>query len=143
MATFLQLALLRHKEQAVETDGIVISDDVPDIDLTDLSTGESVNLRSFVTGDQALLLWFWSLYCPTCSPDATTIEQFARQNSHRVTTIGINALGTSTNVDAFLAHFGITFTILRDRPPLGDQALRNQVLVPVLAARPPRQQGRR
>ena len=62
MATFLHRALLRQKEQAVEADAIVISDDVPDIDLVDLSTGESVNLRSFVTGDKALLLWFWSPY---------------------------------------------------------------------------------
>ena len=62
MATFLHRALLRQKEQAAEAGAIAISDDVPDMDLTDLSTGESVNLRSFVTGDKALLLWFWSPY---------------------------------------------------------------------------------
>ena len=31
--------------------------------------------------------------------------------------IGINGQGTATDVDAFVAHFGITFTILRDRSP--------------------------
>ena len=31
--------------------------------------------------------------------------------------IGINSLGTPTDVDAFVAHFGITFTTLRDRSP--------------------------
>ncbi|MCY4369580.1 MAG: S-layer homology domain-containing protein [bacterium] len=62
MATSLHRALLQQKEQAVEADAIVISDDLPNMDLTDLSTGESVNLHSFVTGDKALLLWFWSPY---------------------------------------------------------------------------------
>ena len=60
MATFLHRALLGHKEQTAEA--TVISDDVPNIDLIDLSTTESVNLRSFATGDKALLLWFWSPY---------------------------------------------------------------------------------
>ena len=62
MATFLHRALLGQKGQTVEAEAIVISDDVPNMDLIDLSTGESVNLRSFVTGDKALLVWFWSPY---------------------------------------------------------------------------------
>ncbi len=62
MATFLHRALLRQNEQTVEADSIVISDDVPDMNLVDVSSGVSVNLRSFVTGDKALLLWFWSPY---------------------------------------------------------------------------------
>ena len=52
MATFLHRALLKQP--------VAISDDVPDTDLTDLSTGDTVNLRSFVTGDKPLLLWFFS-----------------------------------------------------------------------------------
>ena len=60
MATFLHRALLGHQAQTAEA--IVISDDVPNTDLVDLSTAESVNLRSFVTGDKAVLLWFWSPY---------------------------------------------------------------------------------
>ena len=31
--------------------------------------------------------------------------------------IGIDGQGTSTDVNAFVAHFGITFTILWDRSP--------------------------
>ena len=31
--------------------------------------------------------------------------------------IGINGQGTATDVGAFVAHFGITFSILRDRSP--------------------------
>lgn len=54
MATFLHRALLRQEQMTR------ISDDVPDVDLTDLATGESVNLRSLLTGDKAVLLWFWA-----------------------------------------------------------------------------------
>ena len=55
MAAFLHRALLRQKEQAPE-----ISDDVPDVDLVDISSGEMVNLRSAFTGDKGVLLWFWA-----------------------------------------------------------------------------------
>ena len=60
MATFLHRALLGQQAQPAEA--IVISNDVPNTDLVDLSTAESVNLRSLVTGDKAPLLWFWSPY---------------------------------------------------------------------------------
>ena len=60
MATFLHRALLAQKEQMTEPEPVAISDDVPDVDLVDISTGETVNLRSFVTGDKPLLLWFLS-----------------------------------------------------------------------------------
>ena len=43
-----------------EPEPIEISDDVPDVDLTDISTGETVNLRSVFTGDKAVLFWFWA-----------------------------------------------------------------------------------
>ena len=65
MATFLHRALLRQKEQKEQVDEpapVEISDDVPDVDLLDLSTGETVNLRSLVTGEKPLLLWFLSPY---------------------------------------------------------------------------------
>ncbi len=60
MATFLYRALLRQQEQSTEAEAVEISDDVPDVDLTDLSTGKTVNLRSVVRGDKALLFWFWA-----------------------------------------------------------------------------------
>ena len=60
MATFLHRALVAQKEQMGEPEPVTISDDVPDVDLVDISTGETVNLRSFVTGDKPLLLWFLS-----------------------------------------------------------------------------------
>ena len=34
--------------------------DVPDIEMTDVSTGARVNLQSFVDNEKPLLFWFWS-----------------------------------------------------------------------------------
>lgn len=34
--------------------------DVPDLDMTDVYTGQTVNLQTLVTGQTPLLLWFWA-----------------------------------------------------------------------------------
>ena len=60
MATFLHRAHVRQQDQMTEPEPVTISDDVPDVDLTDLSTGETVNLRSLFTGDKGVLFWFWA-----------------------------------------------------------------------------------
>ncbi len=54
MATFLHRVL---EQQSAATD---ISADVPDVELTDLVSGDTVNLRSLIAGDKAVLLWFWA-----------------------------------------------------------------------------------
>lgn len=38
----------------------VVSEDVPDIEMLDVSTGATVSLRAVVTGATPLLFWFWS-----------------------------------------------------------------------------------
>ncbi len=45
---------------AVVVEPFEVSEDVPDIEMLDAATGEQVNLRSVVTGDTALMFWFWS-----------------------------------------------------------------------------------
>ena len=60
MATFLHRALLKQKEQMSEPAMTELSADVPDVDLTDISSGETVNLRSLFTGDKGVLFWFWA-----------------------------------------------------------------------------------
>ena len=34
--------------------------DVPDLQMVDVHTGQTVNLQAVVTGDTPLLLWFWA-----------------------------------------------------------------------------------
>ena len=59
MATFLRAALLK-QEEAASSGPVGISADVPDADLTDVSTGDTVNLQSLFTGDKAVMFWFWA-----------------------------------------------------------------------------------
>ena len=59
MATFLHRALIK-QEETTGPASVEISDDVPDADLTDVSTGDTVNLRSLFTGDKAVMFWFWA-----------------------------------------------------------------------------------
>ena len=33
---------------------------IPDVDVVDLATGETVNLASFAPADRPILLWFWA-----------------------------------------------------------------------------------
>jgi len=59
MATFLRRAMLK-QEEAAGSGQVEISDDVPDAGLTDMATGDAVNLRSVFTGDNAVMFWFWA-----------------------------------------------------------------------------------
>ena len=45
-----------------ERAAVEVSDDVPDIEMTDVHTGETVDLRSIVTGETPLLFWLWNPY---------------------------------------------------------------------------------
>lgn len=56
MATFLHRALLN--QPASETTDL--SSDVPDVELLDVSTGDTVNFRSVFDGDKPVMLWFWA-----------------------------------------------------------------------------------
>ena len=61
MAAFLHLALAG-QNAVPEPETVQVDEDVPDVEMIDLSTGATVNLRSLVTGDKPLLFWFWSPY---------------------------------------------------------------------------------
>lgn len=63
--------------------------DVPNVDLVDLSNGETVNLRSLIDGSRPVMLWFWAPWCPQCRTDAGKMERFATENADRVTVVAI------------------------------------------------------
>ena len=60
MAAFLHRALVKQAEAVPDPEATQVSDDVPDVELTDISTGATVNFRSLVTGDKPVLLWFFA-----------------------------------------------------------------------------------
>ena len=45
-----------------EPGAVQVSDDLLDFDTIDVHTGETVNIRSVVTGETPLLFWLWSPY---------------------------------------------------------------------------------
>lgn len=47
---------------ATSSPAAAVSDDVPDLAMVDVATGATVQVRSLVTGETPLLLWFWSPY---------------------------------------------------------------------------------
>ena len=91
---------------------IEISDDVPDIQMFDVSTAALISLRSVVKGGKPLMFWFWSPFSETCQEEAPAVEHFARSNSHRLTVVGIGGIGTLEHAQQFVAAKGTTFTVL-------------------------------
>ena len=43
-----------------ESAPVITDTDIPDLDFVDVTTGEVVNLRSFIPSDTPLLFWFWA-----------------------------------------------------------------------------------
>lgn len=59
--TRAQMAALLHRALPKQQDTTTqVSSEVPDVELVDLASGETVNLRSVFGGDKAVLLWFWA-----------------------------------------------------------------------------------
>lgn len=90
----------------------LLSDDVPNIEMIELSSGDSVNLRSLVDGERSVLLWFWAPHCPICRGEAPEIEELARENSHRLNVVGVGAFDDLDYAHRFVADTGTTFTML-------------------------------
>ncbi len=47
---------------ASDPGAVPVSEDVLDFDMSDVHTGETVNIRSVITGETPLLFWLWSPY---------------------------------------------------------------------------------
>ncbi len=47
-------------ETAAAETGASATGDMPDLEMTNVNTGASVNLQSIVDGETPLLLWFWA-----------------------------------------------------------------------------------
>ena len=90
----------------------LLSDDVPSIEMVELSSGESVSLRSLVDGERPVLLWFWAPHCPICRGEAPDIEELAQENSHRLKVVGVGAFDDLDYAHRFVADTGTTFTML-------------------------------
>ena len=53
-------AALDADDSAASAPALAGPGDMPDLDMTNVHTGETVNLQSLVGGQTPLLLWFWA-----------------------------------------------------------------------------------
>lgn len=91
---------------------LTVSDDVPDIEMTNLATGTSINLRSVVDGDKPMLFWFWAPHCPVCRREAPLLEQLSQKHSDKIKIVGIGTFDDLAYAERFVDNANTTFTML-------------------------------
>jgi len=82
-------------------------DQIFDTEVTDISTGESAPLRTFLTGDKPILVWSWASWCPNCKAEAPGIDQFAAENPD-VIVIGIGSAAELETAPGFIEETGVS-----------------------------------
>ena len=108
--------------------GPVVSLYAPDINLTELATGQQVTLGQF--DGQPLLLFFWATWCPHCKNEINSIETIAETyKGAGLVVLAINAAEDPATVGAFQSAHLLTFPILLD-PDKAVQALYHVDAIP-------------
>ena len=82
--------------------------------VTDLNSGEDVNLRTMIPAERPILFWFYSPHCGYCAREAPGVEQFARDHQADLTVIGLGAQDDYDDAKDFVARHGITFRMFWD-----------------------------
>jgi hypothetical protein len=80
---------------------------LPDIKVTDLTTGEKESLLQLPSGRRALLVWFWAPESAASEREAGRLERFARARHAAVEVIGIGAREDREAAEEFVAEFGL------------------------------------
>lgn len=84
-------------------------DTVYDYDLTDIESGEQVNVSDY-RGDKVFLN-FWASWCPPCRVEAPHLQDFS-ENQDDVVVLGVNVKVSETdeeNIHDFIDEFDLTF----------------------------------
>ena len=91
---------------------LAVSGDVPNIEMTNLATGSSINLQSVVDGDKPMLFWFWAPHCPVCRREAPLLEQLSQKHSDKIKIVGIGTFDDLAYAERFVDDANTTFTML-------------------------------
>lgn len=81
---------------------------VPNVEVLDVVTGETVSLPAAVKSDKPVLLWAWAPHCPTCRAEAPGLEQFAAAHSDKFTVVGIGTQDDEQYARDFIADTGVS-----------------------------------
>jgi len=96
-------------EAAAETNEaqLQLTSDLATSQFLDTVDGEIVDLGDVVTGDRAVLLWYWAPHWPTCRRHAGTLEQFALDNKDTIQVIGVGSQDDFEQAQDFLRDTGL------------------------------------
>ena len=95
---------------------LAFTEDLENSELLDTTTGQITSVSAVVTGDRAVLIWYWTPDCAASRRQAAAMEQFAQENQNLVEVIGVGSRGDFDRVEDFLAETGMeTITMLWER----------------------------
>jgi hypothetical protein len=81
---------------------------MPDLDVVDIASGETLGLRSLVGTGQPTLVWVWAPSCPICNQEAGDVETFAAQHASSVSVVGLGGYGRLDAARDFVADHELT-----------------------------------
>ncbi len=101
--------------------------DLPDVEVVELASGDTVDLQTLAVAGKPTLLWFWAPHCTFCMREAPERLAFAAEHGDAVHILGIGARD-----DLDLAHEFADRTDTDTLPMLGSA----QTLVDSLSTKP-------
>ncbi|MBP7836018.1 MAG: TlpA family protein disulfide reductase [Candidatus Omnitrophica bacterium] len=93
----------------------------PDFQLADLND-KTISLSDY-QGKQAVVLFFWTTWCPYCRTELKTLNaEFANLAKDSIALLAINVGEPKYKVENFVNSRNLSFTVLLDRDSLGAEA---------------------
>lgn len=115
------------EESGDQTEGSDEGASTGEVVMTDVATGESVELAAALTPEgKPLLAWFWAPFCPTCRGEAPELDAYMADNGERVDLVGIGTRDDLDYAEGFLEDTGVSnFALLWE--PSGESWVDNAV----------------
>jgi len=86
----------------------------PDFSLPPLDGGEEKSLSDW--RGQVVVLNYWASWCDPCREESPLLERWHKRISKRnATVLGIDVLDVTSDAQAFIEKYGLTYPQLRDR----------------------------
>lgn len=82
------------------------ADFLPDIEVVDVASGETVALRSLVSAGRPTLLWFWAPHCTFCIREAPEVLELAARHGDDLQILGLGAQDDLSQAQGFLELTG-------------------------------------
>jgi cytochrome c biogenesis protein CcmG/thiol:disulfide interchange protein DsbE len=99
---------------ASETSDKSVTGDAPDISLPLLAGGPERSLADW--RGQVVVLNYWASWCEPCRDESPLLERWHKRISKRnATVLGVDVLDVTSDAQAFIDKYGLTYPHLRDK----------------------------